>query len=54
MDALRSAEGPAVADVLREVENQPAVSITGFESTAKDPVSAEAVLMRELKGAADG
>ena len=40
MDALRADAGGAVADVLRDVENQPPVSITGFESTAKDPVAA--------------
>jgi eukaryotic-like serine/threonine-protein kinase len=42
MDALRGGEGgegAAVADVLREGESQPSVSITGFESTAKDPAA---------------
>ena len=39
MDALRAGEGAAVADVLRDMENQPSVSITGFESTAEEPVA---------------
>ena len=39
MDALRAGEGAGVEDVLRDMENQPSVSITGFESTAEEPVA---------------
>lgn len=40
MDALRAGEGVGMAAALRDMENQPAVSITGFESTANEPVDA--------------
>ncbi|MDB5220805.1 MAG: hypothetical protein JWO86_8732, partial [Myxococcaceae bacterium] len=40
MDALRAGEGVGVAAALRDMEHRPPVSITGFESTAKQLVDA--------------
>jgi serine/threonine protein kinase len=40
MDALRAGEGVGVAAALRDMEKQPVVLITGFESTANELVDA--------------
>jgi serine/threonine protein kinase len=40
MDALRAGEGMGMAGALRNMEDLPEVSITGFESTANEPVDA--------------